>query len=251
MTSPPSTWRGILLAGGEGLRAKPLTLAIPKPLLPLADKTVAETLLDLLSKAGVNKITVSLCHMAMHIEGYLRLARPELDLDFWRESRKLGTAGCLRPLSACAEHLLLVNADILTDLDFANFMEAHLAGQNAITILAVEHSLDIPYGLLEIAPDGQLRSWQEKPRNKFWVSGGVYAVTSTVASLIQEQEVLDMPVLVARAQQRGLRVAVHRHCGQWIDIGSLDAYERALKLLGNLGVDEPTRSTASQTLTLP
>lgn len=232
MKTSPTDWRGILLAGGKGLRAQPLTLAIPKPLLFLAGQTLIEGLLDGFYRAGIERVVLSLCHMAKHIEGYLRFARPDLHLEFWCEPRALGTAGCLRQLCTDAAPLLVANADLRTNLDFGTLMRAHSQAENAITIAAVPYEHTVPYGMLEFSQKGELQEWKEKPAIQSWVSGGIYALTASVTQLISPEETLDMPALVARARTAGLRVGVYQHHGEWLDIGCLAAYEEAVVRMG-------------------
>lgn len=222
-------WHGFVLAGGDGLRAKPATLAIPKALLPFLERTIIEVLIDQMRSAGVSTFTISVGYLANHVEGYLRLARPDLDLTFERESKRLGTAGSIVRVSTDVEHLLVCNCDIFTDLDFTVLMNAHLTKRADITILGAYHSHQVPFGKLEMDNEGRLIRWTEKPDEKVIVSTGIYAIERRVLRLLQRDEFLDMPDLILRALSAGDVIRVFIHNGVWHDIGSLQAYDDALK----------------------
>src|SRR5437868_10797377 len=121
-TARVRTMKTVILAGGKGVRMRPLTYTIPKPLLPVGEKPILEIIIERLGRQGVKDIILAVGYRAELIETYFRNGAPfGARIDYVRESEPLGTAG---PLSlvrdecrlAPGEPLLIMNGDLLTEL---------------------------------------------------------------------------------------------------------------------------------------
>jgi NDP-sugar pyrophosphorylase family protein len=234
MSPSVGTPRALILAGGRGLRLKPFTFAIPKPLIPLGERAMIEVIVRQLRAAAVGPIYVALNYLAHLIRIYLRDLdeRQGIHCECLQEDEPLGTAGAISLLPAARATTVVSNADVLTDLDWAGLLAAHARGGADMTIVGVRHVLDLPYGNLETDGGEGFRGWSEKQAVCRLVSGGIYVLEPALLDLVRPGERLDMPDLARRAQGRGARIAIHEHDGTWFDVGDWTQYERAVECFG-------------------
>ena len=130
--------RAVILAGGQGARLRPYTTVLPKPLMPVGNFPIAEILVRQLRQYGVEEITFAVGYLHQLIEAYFgNGSRWRVKIDYLYEDRPLGTAGPLARLKSFDEPLIVLNGDILTDLNFERFYQAHLDSGSEITIRVV------------------------------------------------------------------------------------------------------------------
>src|SRR5688500_4640745 len=118
------------MAGGEGTRLRPFTHTIPKPLLPIGRKPVAQLIIERLASHGFSEIIMSLGYAADLIRAYFQDgSRFGVKITYYEERERLGTAGCLAHLPQLRdEPFLVTNGDLLTDLDYRAMLDNHVAG---------------------------------------------------------------------------------------------------------------------------
>ena len=134
--------RAILLCAGRGVRFRPVTERIPKPLLPFLNVPLAVAHLRRLQQSGFGEVAVNLHHLGDQVERDLREAAPGLPkLTFFREPQILGTAGALRNAAEflAADDFLVVNSDAALSADYRGLLAAHRASGRAATLLVVEN----------------------------------------------------------------------------------------------------------------
>jgi NDP-sugar pyrophosphorylase family protein len=125
------------------------------------------------------------------------------------------------------EHVLVMNGDVLTDIDYAKLVQDHVAAGGAATVATKRREAPIDFGVVEADAEGWLENWREKPTYSFEVSMGVYVVSREAVELIGEGEALGMPDLLMRITETGGRVLCRRCDCYWLDIGRYDDYETA------------------------
>lgn len=224
--------RALILAGGRGERLGSLTRDIPKPLLPLGKDTPLSLLISALLQSGVDDITLALGYRAESIIAYIRdspALASRARYHFIAESTPRGTAGPLRDLPEASESFLVCNGDVVTSLDFHALWTHHHASGAALTIATQAQVVPIRYGVLELAADGTLTEYREKPQLRVNISLGVYAVSPRVPKYIQHGEALDVPALLARLLGAGERVDAWATDAYWLDIGTAADYARACR----------------------
>ena len=117
--------KAIILAGGLGTRLRPLTFAVPKPLIPVGERPILEILVENLKRHGVSDIYLAVGYRAELIQVYFQDGRQfGVNIQYSREDKRLGTAGPLRLIRdrfELSEPVLVMNADIMTKLDFQEF----------------------------------------------------------------------------------------------------------------------------------
>jgi NDP-sugar pyrophosphorylase family protein len=232
MASVPG--RAVILAGGKGSRLSPYTTVIPKPLLPLDDRPILDVVVRQLQGAGFERLTLAVGHLAHLITAVMGDgSRLGVSIDYHEEQEPLGTVGALATIDGLDDSFLVMNGDVLTALDYAQFLEVHRAAGNALTIASHQRIVSTDYGVLHV--DGTagetnvVVGFEEKPELEYTVSMGVYAMEPSVLSLIQPGQALDLPDLVLALVDAGEQVGSYPYDGYWLDIGRHDDYGRAIE----------------------
>lgn len=223
--------KAVILAGGKGTRLRPYTVSFPKPLVPVGDYPILEVIVRQLARQGFSDITISTGHLAELIEAYFGDgSRWDVKIDYVRERQPLSTAGALQLLNDCPDHFLVMNGDVLTTLDYRAFFEEHMKRGAMASVATAEREAMIDFGVVDVAADGSLAGWREKPRFPYDVSMGVYVISEAARHLIVKGESLGMPDLLLRVKDGGGLVYCHRSECDWLDIGRVDDYQRAQEI---------------------
>lgn len=218
----------VILAGGKGTRLKPFTMTIPKPLLPLGDMPILEIVIHQLAAAGVNRIVLTLGHMAPIFTSFLGNGeRLGVKIDYCYEETPLGTAGPLRLIEDLEENFLVMNGDVFTTLDYRALIAFHEENRAWGTIAASHREQKIDFGVVVIGQDEQLVEYIEKPSIPYEVSMGVNILSRQCLEFIPPQQKFDMPELMQTMKQAGQRVQCFRTTCYWQDIGRFDDYQQA------------------------
>ena len=229
--------RAIILAGGKGVRLAPLTDVIPKPLVPLGGMPIMEVVIRQLKAHGFRRITLAVGYLSELIKAYFQEGTKwGVELDYSYESQPLGTAGPLALIKDLNETFLVMNADVLTNLDYQELLAYHRRQGGMATIAAYERQVKIDLGV--IIPDGDCRvkDYQEKPTSTHLVSMGVYIFEPQVMDFIRPGEYLDFPDLVKLLLQAGHTVYYQTFSGYWLDIGRHEDYAKAATEFENIKV---------------
>jgi NDP-mannose synthase len=179
--------RAIILAGGKGVRLYPITQVIPKPLVPLGERPILEIVIRQLAAQGFRHLTLAVGYMADLIRAYFGDgARFGVKIDYSYEPRPLGTAGPLALIDVLTDTFLMMNADVLTDLDYTALLEFHRAQGGVATVGAYEREVQIDLGV--IIKDGRHRiaDYVEKPTTSHLVSMGVYVFEPEVLDYVRQ-----------------------------------------------------------------
>jgi NDP-sugar pyrophosphorylase family protein len=174
--------KAIVLAAGKGTRLGPLTEARPKPLLPLHGTPVLERTLALLRRHGVREVFMNLHHCPAAIPAHCGDGRAwGLRIAYAVEPELRGTAGAVKQFEAAIgrEDFLVVYGDNYYDLDLAPLLRFHAGTAGVATVGLVEQADVAHSGIADLAPDGRLRRFVEKPGPgavfSRWANAGLYA----------------------------------------------------------------------------
>jgi NDP-sugar pyrophosphorylase family protein len=216
-----------------GLRLRPYTTVLPKPLMPVGDRPILDVIVRQLRRHRFERLTIVTGHLAELIEAFFGAGeRYGIPIDYYREEEPLGTVGALPLLDGLDEDFLVMNGDVLTDLDLSGFLAAHADSGAAATIAAHERDVQISLGVLQFGDDSdsdRLTGYVEKPTYHYEVSMGVYAFSPRVLAFIEPGCPLDFPDLVLRLLDAGEAVRAVRSGSYWLDIGRHDDYETAIE----------------------
>lgn len=160
--------QAVILAGGKGTRLRPVTVDLPKPLIPIANRPLVVHQLIHLASSGVTDVTLALCHNAEHFRGVEAEAeRTGINLRIVTEPVPLGTGGALR---YCFDQgafddrpLLWMNGDIVATPSVRNIIGFHTTRRALLTFWLTSVRDVVEFGVLELADDGRVRRFLEKP----------------------------------------------------------------------------------------
>ncbi len=223
----PIDCAALVMAGGFGTRLHPYTLKTPKPMMKVGDKPLIERIVNSLVLAGITKIYISVHYLKEQIMNYFGDGSTRgIEIIYIEEDEPLGTGGCLSLINISCEDMVIVNGDILTDLDFKQLVKFHKKNNKIATMATKEFVYSIPYGVVH-DNDGILSSFEEKPTKKYSINAGIYAVKNKLINNI-EVKFKNMPdILVELLRIDSRSVAIYKVVDYWLDIGSLEQYEKA------------------------
>jgi len=224
--------KAVILAGGEGTRLRPLTLRLPKPTAPVADRPLLRHQLDLLGRAGVHEIVFSLAYQPERIQAVFGDGSAfGKKIHYAVEETPLGTGGAVKNAEPHLDSTTVVfNGDILIDVDLERVVADHKRLKAAATIVLTPVENPSAYGLVETDADGRVKRFTEKPKDPSQITtnninAGIYILESATLDLMPRGVNYSIergffPSLLSR----GDYVRAHVHRGYWIDIGTPEKY---------------------------
>lgn len=222
----------VIMAGGKGTRLDPFTKILPKPLIPIGDKSILELIIDKFVDYGINDFYISVNHKARIIKSYFEEIQPEYNLNYIHEDKPLGTVGALKKLDGnISRNIILTNCDIIIEADYADLLKHHREKDNDITIVASLKHYHIPYGICEIVNGGRLVDMKEKPEYNFLVNTGMYILKPNILKYIPVDEFFHMTHLIENIKSTH-KVGVYPISeNAWIDTGEWVEYKKAVEKL--------------------
>jgi dTDP-glucose pyrophosphorylase len=220
----------VIMAGGFGTRLKPLTNVLPKPLIPINDKTFIEEIFERFNNHGCDSFYISVNYKAELIEYYLKQQNLPYTLNYFKEDKPMGTAGSLSLLKGTISKTFFVsNCDILIDQDYSEVLNYHRENQNEITIVAALKHFPIAYGTIEAGDNGKLLKLSEKPEINFKINSGMYIIEPHLLDEIPENQFFHITQLINNVNARGGRVGVFPVSEKsWKDIGNWEEYSSGI-----------------------
>ncbi len=223
--------KAVILAGGEGTRLRPLTLATPKPIVPVVDRPLLQHQLDLLASVGVSDVVFSIAYKPERIQRVFgdgsQLGRR---IVYAVEDTPLGTGGAVKnALPHLDQRTIVFNGDVLTDVDLTAVVALHERSRAAATIVLAPVPNPAAFGLVETDPHGRVQRFVEKPDpaqiTTNTINAGIYVLETNALDLIplavnHSIERRFFPRLI----ERGDCVMAHVHRGYWIDVGTPEKY---------------------------
>ncbi len=180
--------KAIIMAGGEGSRLRPLTCGIPKPMVPVMNRPIMTSIIDLLRKHNFTDIGVTLQYMPESISSYYGNGSDyNINLKYFIEEIPLGTAGSVKNAQQFLdETFLVISGDALTDFNLTEAMAFHKSKGAMATLVLTKVPCPLEYGVVITSSEGHIKQFLEKPS---W--GEVFSDTVNTGIYILEPEVLD------------------------------------------------------------
>ncbi len=227
----------VIMAGGEGTRLRPLTNTIPKPMVAIGGVPLLERQIQRLAQAGIKRVYISVNYLRHVIEDHFEDGRDfGVEICYLREQEKLGTAGALSLLPEKPDDpIIVMNGDILTTSDFDSFYTFHITNRAKVTVAAIDHIVDIPYGVIR-AEGSFVTGLVEKPSERFLCNAGIYAVSPDALNLLPDAAYANMTDLIDSCLKNNLPVAVFPVHEYWNDIGTPDDLEKARVHFSNMEI---------------
>ncbi|MBP6870600.1 MAG: NTP transferase domain-containing protein [Bacteroidales bacterium] len=223
--------KAVILAGGLGSRLKPFTQIIPKPLLPIGEKSVLEIQIEHLKKHGFNDIFLATNYKSEYIENFFGDgSKFGVTLKISKEEKPLGTAGPITLLKEeLTEPFLMMNGDILTLLDYKKFYDFAVKTGADLTISVKEYITPFQFGNIEFEGN-YVTNIKEKPQIRMNVLAGIYIFRPEIFRLIPDDTFFGMDLLIDKMLNEKIPVAKYQIYEYWLDIGQVDDYEKAQEI---------------------
>lgn len=225
--------KALFLAGGMGTRLKPLTDNLPKPLVPIMTKPLLERNILKFKEYGVDEIILSTCYKADKIEKYFGDgAKFGIKIQYICEDVPLGTGGAIKYAEGFFNDTFIIfNADIFCDINISDMIKFHKEKSAAVTIAVTQVEDPSAYGVIEYDENLYAESFTEKPEpseiKSNYINAGIYIFEPNILNEIPESEVVSIereifPLLL----EKGYKVAVYRSDAYWMDIGTVEKYNK-------------------------
>lgn len=227
LPEPTLPLQGVIMAGGFGMRLRPLTETLPKPMLPVGGRPLIEHIVEQLRQSGIHRVNITTNYLADKIIEHFGDGHDfGVEVDYVDEGRPLGTAGALSLMETPQHPLLVINGDILTQVDFRAMLTYHYEYQAMLTVGVRKYELNVPYGVVE-TKDAYVSGLAEKPSFSFFVNAGIYLLEPAAHQYIPNGQHFNMTDLIQRLideNQAVVSFPIHEY---WLDIGQHDDYARA------------------------
>lgn len=226
--------KAVILAGGLGMRLRPLTNILPKPLLPIGESTILEIQILALKKYGVKEVYIASNYMADYLSSVVGNGEKYgVKVMVTTEGKPLGTCG---PLSLIRQQLsepfFMMNGDILTDMNFSSLAEFAISNGAALTVVTKE--IEVPFHFGRVIADGNfIREVEEKPNFIHEILAGIYCMTPKALNLVPDDSYYGVDTLIKDFLAQGQPVAKYLTKDYWIDIGRMQDYETAKQDMSN------------------
>lgn len=228
METARDSGRVVILAGGKGKRLAPYTFVIPKPIVPIGTTPILEIVLRQLARHGFRQVTIALGHMSEIIRAVAGDgSRFGVEIAYSQETQPLGTIGPLTLIDDLTENFIVMNADLLTDLDYADLWTFHRRHGGIATVATFVKQTRLELGVLQTDGEGRLVGFEEKPTLRHQVSMGIYVFNRRALDFVPPGTYFGFDSLMLSLLARGETVRTYPFSGRWLDIGVPADYERA------------------------
>jgi len=231
MSTEKTFTAAIIMAGGEGMRLRPYTENLPKPMIDINGIPLLERQVRCLAKAGITNIYLSVNYLSDIIKSHFgNGSNFDVSINYLDEEMKLGTGGALSllPEMNASESILVMNGDILTTSDFVNLFQFHKEHDSMITVSAIKYHVQIPYGVIEYNGT-EITSLLEKPSQSFFCNAGIYALSTDVLKNIPSNTFWNMTDLIDKCILNKDKLTVFPVHEYWTDIGTPSDLDKARK----------------------
>jgi len=223
--------KAIILVGGEGLRLRPLTCNLPKPMVPIVNRPFLEHMVERLKRHHIDEIILAICYLPDRIQRHFGDGSGfGVKLSYAVEQTPLGTGGAVKNSERfLTDTFLVFNGDIFSDLDLTEMIKFHRAHKAKVTIALTPVEDPTAYGVVELDSQNRVKGFVEKPsRDKVTsdlINAGIYVMEPEMLELIPAgvHSMLErglFPDLV----KRGIPFYGYRSHAYWLDTGKPDDY---------------------------
>lgn len=227
----------VIMAGGKGTRLFPYTQILPKPLIPIGEKTITELIMDHFEAFGCRHFDMIVNYKKNFIKSFFIDNEHKRDVDFIDEIEFLGTGGGLKLLEGrYQDSFFVTNCDIIIEEDYADILKYHKLEGNIITIVSAMKNVVIPYGTIDVSEDGQVVKLKEKPNFTFLTNTGLYVLEPRFLEMIPKDTFIHITDIIQLCIDSGEKVGMYPISEYaWMDMGQLEELEKMRERLANDG----------------
>lgn len=227
----------VVMAGGKGQRLKPYTDILPKPLIPIGEKTITEHILGHFKEYGYHNYYMIINYKRNFIKAYFyeneTENKTENKISFIEEEVFLGTGGGLGLLKGIVnETFFLTNCDILIEADYHDIYAYHKEKKNIITIVCSKKNVVIPYGTITANAEEEVTKLTEKPEFEFKINTGLYVIEPDFLEIIPPDTFIHITDLIQKCIEQNKRVGMYLiDEDSWMDMGQMEELEKMKRKL--------------------
>jgi len=218
----------VIMAGGRGMRLRPLTKDIPKPMLKVGDKPILQTIIEKFKQSGFKNFIICVNYKYKVITNFFGNGKKfGVKIQYVHEKKRLGTAGALSIIKEkINEPFFVINGDLLTTLNFGKMLNFHIEHNSKSTIAIKEHVINVTYGIVKIK-NLDVLSINEKPNINYFVNAGIYLLDPNCIRFVPKNKKFDMPSLLKKIITKKYKTICFPIQEDWLDIGRLDDFKKA------------------------
>jgi dTDP-glucose pyrophosphorylase len=216
----------VVMAGGKGERLGELTMAMPKPMLPLGDRPLLQHIVEHLVAHGIRRIFLSVNYLGSMVEDHFGDGSRYLcRIEYLRETEPLGTGGPLSLLpEAPTAPLVVMNGDLVTNINISRLLAFHRAGEFAATMCVRTHKVQVPFGVAEL--DGpRVKALVEKPSLEYRINAGIYVLSPAVVQRVPARKATPITDLLNGCLEKKEAVGAYHMQETWNDVGVPEEYD--------------------------
>ncbi len=214
----------VIMAGGLGTRLYPYTKILPKPLIPVGDVPILEHIMNEFHNYGCQDFHLIVNYKKNMIKAYFNESNVGYRISYADEEIPLGTGGGLQLLKGKINStFILSNCDILIKGNLAKIYRLHKEQKNTITMVCSVKNFTIPYGIVEIDENGEIKEMKEKPSLSFLTNTGCYIAEPEVIDILEKNVPIGFPDIIEKCKSQGKKVGVYPISeSAWLDMGEVD-----------------------------
>lgn len=224
----------VIMAGGKGTRLQPYTQVVPKPLIPVGEKTILEHIMDRFEEFECRHFDLIVNYKKNFIKAFFLDCDNDRDVSFYDEEEFLGTGGGLRLLKGVYNDTFFVsNCDILIEEDYGKMIEYHKSQKNIITMVCAMKNVEIPYGTIQMSKGGSVEKISEKPVFPLMTNTGLYIVEPEFLDKIPPNTFIHITDIIQKCIDEGERVGAYPISEEaWLDMGQMEELEKMRSRIG-------------------
>lgn len=224
----------VIMAGGKGTRLIPYTNILPKPLIPIGEKTITECIMERFERFGCNKFNMIVNYKKNFIKSYFGENDIKKDIVFTEEESFLGTGGGLKLLEGKYKtSFFMTNCDVIIEADYSKILKKHKLQKNIITIVCARKNITLPYGIVNFDNKNRLLNLEEKPSFNLSTNTGFYVIEPEFLKLIPDNTFIHITELIQKCLDKSLNVGVYEideH--SWLDMGQIEELKKMQEIIG-------------------
>ena len=219
----------LILAGGKGVRMRPLTKNKPKPLLKINNRPILEHIILNAKRQGFDQFIISIGYQGKKIKDYFKDgSKLGVTIDYISENKPLGTAGFLGMLRLKDKKMIVSNGDIISKINFKNLINFHDENKSFATMAIRKKLNNETFGVVE-TKGKKFINVKEKPLITYNINSGIYILSTKAIKLVKKNKKIEMTDLFNLMRTLKKRVYVFPVYENWIDLATIDDLSEANK----------------------
>lgn len=229
----------VIMAGGKGRRLSPYTDVLPKPLLPIGEKTILERIIETFQNQGCRDFSIVVNYKKNLLKAYMNELNVNYKWKIYEEKEFLGTAGGLKLVKNDLIGTFIVsNCDVLVDANYCDLLRFHKDNKNKLSIVCARKKIIVPYGVIDIeATSRRAISIREKPVFEVLVNTGVYVLENEILNIIPDNTFIHITDVIKQCIENGDNVGTYIvDDNNWLDMGQFSEMNRMKESMIDKGI---------------